>query len=50
MAERLKRFEWAEGVVFIGKAQEKAPAFRTIKRHDAQGRSWPWIVRSESVR
>jgi hypothetical protein len=30
MAERLKRFDWAEGVVFIGKAQEKAPALRTI--------------------
>jgi hypothetical protein len=49
MAERLKRFDWAEGVVFIGKAQEKAPAFRTVKRHDAQGRSWPWIVRSTAM-
>ena len=45
MAERPKRFDDAEGVVFIGKAQEKAPAFRTLKRHDVQGRSWPWIVR-----
>jgi len=49
MAERLQRFEWAEGVVFIGKAQEKAPAFRTIKRRDGQGRSWPWIVRSTAM-
>jgi hypothetical protein len=49
MAERLKRFDWAEGVVFIGKAQEKAAVFRTVKRHDAQGRSWPWIVRSSAM-
>jgi len=28
MAERLKRFEGAEGVVFIGKAQEKTAVFR----------------------
>lgn len=37
MAERLKRFDWEKGVVFIGKAQEKAPVFRTIKRYDAPG-------------
>src|SRR5712691_10684965 len=34
MAERLKRFERDAGVVFIGKAQEKAPVFRTEKRRD----------------
>jgi hypothetical protein len=49
MAERLKRFESAEGVVFIGKAQEKAPVFRTEKRRDAQGLTHPWIVRSTAM-
>ena len=36
MAERLKRFDREEGVVFVGKAQEKASVFRTEKRRDAQ--------------
>src|SRR5262249_26979442 len=49
MAERLRRFDCAEGVVFIGKAQEKAPVFRTEKRRDAQGISYPWIVRSTAM-
>ena len=49
MAERLKRFDRAEGVVFIGKAQEKAPVFRTEKRRDAHGLSYPWIVRSTAM-
>lgn len=46
MGERLKRFNDAEGVVFIGKAQEKAPVFRTVKRRSPNGQSYPWIVRS----
>ena len=49
MAERLKRFDRDEGVVFIGKAQEKTPVFRTEKRRDAQGCSYPWIVRSTAM-
>ena len=49
MAERLKRFEGAEGVVFIGKAQEKTAVFRTEKRHSPNGRSYPWIVRSSAM-
>ena len=49
MAERLKRFEDAEGVVFIGKAQEKTAVFRTEKRHSPNGRSYPWIVRSSAM-
>jgi hypothetical protein len=28
-AEQRRKFERAEGVVFIGKAQEKTPVFRT---------------------
>lgn len=49
MAERLKRFNDAEGVVFIGKAQEKAPVFRTEKRRSPNGQSYPWIVRSTAM-
>jgi hypothetical protein len=49
MAERLKRFAGAEGVVFIGKAQEKAPVFRTEKRRSPNGQSYPWIVRSTAM-
>ena len=32
MKEHLARFDKPEGVVFIGKAQEKTPVFRTEKR------------------
>ena len=49
MAERLATFGAAEGVVFIGRAQEKTPMFRTEKRRNAEGRSYPWIVRSTGV-
>jgi hypothetical protein len=46
--EQLKRFLASgrrEGVLFIGRAQEKAPLFRTEKRHAADGRSYLWIVK-----
>ena len=49
MAERLKHFDDGEGVVFIGKAQEKAPVFRTEKRRSPNGQSYPWIVRSTTM-
>jgi len=32
MAEHLRKFQREEGVVFVGKAQEKTPVFRTEKR------------------
>ena len=38
-----------EGVLFIGRAQEKNTVFRTEKRRAADGRSYPWIVRTTSV-
>jgi hypothetical protein len=34
MAERLRRFAAEEGVVFIGKAQDRTSVFRTQKRPD----------------
>jgi len=50
MAEHLRSFDQPEGVVFIGKAQEKAHVFRTEKRrHPQTGRSCPWIVPSTAM-
>jgi hypothetical protein len=50
MAERLRAFRLKEGVVFVGKAQEKAPVFRTEKRHSPRtGRPYPWIVKSTAM-
>ena len=40
------RFEGNEGVVFLGKAQEKVTVFRTEKRTAADGKKYPWIVKS----
>ncbi|MGH7736149.1 MAG: hypothetical protein ACREOE_21240, partial [Gemmatimonadales bacterium] len=52
MHRYLAAFEAAgrgEGVLFIGRAQEKNTVFRTEKRRGADGRSYPWIVRTTSV-
>ena len=50
MAEHLARFRAAEGVVFVGRAQEKTPVFRTEKRrHPTTGHTYPWIVRSTAM-
>lgn len=49
-AEYRARATVDEGVLFIGKAQEKASVFRTEKRRNAQsGQSYPWIVRSTAM-
>ncbi len=42
----LARFKGDEGVLFIGKAQEKASVFRTEKRRRPDGSRYPWIIRS----
>jgi hypothetical protein len=44
----LARFTGEEGVLFVGKAQEKASVFRTEKRRDARG-VYPWIIRSTAM-
>jgi hypothetical protein len=50
MTERLAKFPREEGVVFIGKAQEKTPVFRTEKRKNPKtGQPYPWIVRSTAM-
>src|SRR5664279_5090569 len=46
MHEHLKYFTPAEGVVFIGRAQEKTTVFRTEKRHHPDGVAYPWIVKT----
>ncbi|MGH3756121.1 MAG: hypothetical protein ACRDRP_26260, partial [Pseudonocardiaceae bacterium] len=49
MHQHLAGFTGREGVVFIGRAQEKNSVFRTEKRRNAEGVAYPWIVRSTGV-
>jgi hypothetical protein len=44
----LATFDGDEGVLFVGKAQEKASVFRTEKRRDARG-VYPWIIRATAM-
>jgi hypothetical protein len=49
-AEYRAEFEGEEGVLFVGKAQERARVFRTQKRRDPDtGRTYPWIVPSTAL-
>ncbi len=44
------RFRGTEGILFVGKAQEKTPVFRTEKRKNPKtGQAYPWIVRSTAM-
>jgi hypothetical protein len=44
------QFHGKEGIVFVGKAQEKTPVFRTEKRRNPKtGQTYPWIVRSTAM-
>ena len=45
-AEQRARFHGSEGVLFLGKAQEKVNVFRTEKRTAPNGKKYPWIVKS----
>jgi hypothetical protein len=50
MAEHLRRFADKEGIVFVGKAQENTPVFRTERRRNPRtGRPYPWIVRRSAM-
>lgn len=49
MHQHLAAFTAREGVLFIGRAQEKTVLFRTEKRRDANGDSYPWIVKTTGV-
>lgn len=45
-----RQFTRTEGVVFIGKAQEKTPVFRTERRRNEKtGATYPWLVRSTAM-
>src|SRR6266853_2080219 len=49
-AEYRKKFAGSEGVLFIGKAQEKTSVFRTERRRNEQtGATYPWLVRSTAM-
>lgn len=45
--QQRKPFQKSEGVVFMGKAQEKCRVYRTEKRRNPKTkRTYPWIVKS----
>lgn len=47
---RYAKFGRQEGIVFVGKAQEKASVHRTqTRRHPDSGRTYPWLVRSTAM-
>ena len=48
-AEYLAAILGTEGVLFIGKAQEKVRTFRTEGRRNATGETYPWIVESTAM-
>lgn len=48
--EHLRAFSGEEGLLFVGKAQEKARVYRTQKRRHAEtGQTYPWIVRGTAM-
>ncbi len=50
MAAHLARFTAPEGLLFVGRAQEKARVIRTEKRHNpTTGQAYPWLVRSTAM-
>ena len=50
MKQYLAAFQHTEGVLFIGRAQEKARVFRTVQKKNPQtGRRYPWITRGTAV-
>lgn len=48
--EHLARFEGTEGILFVGRAQEKTAVFRTEKRRNpVTGATYPWLVRRSAI-
>jgi hypothetical protein len=44
------KFRETEGVLFVGKAQEKTPVFRTERRKNPRtGQAYPWVVKSTAM-
>jgi hypothetical protein len=48
-AEYLRKSDRSEGVLFIGKSQEKVRTFRTEGRRNGRGETYPWIVESTAM-
>jgi len=49
-ARHLAQFAGREGILFVGKAQEKARLFRTQRRHNPEtGKPYPWLYRSAAM-
>ncbi len=49
-ARHLAQFSGREGLLFVGKAQEKTRVFRTQRRHNPQtGTPYPWLYRSTAM-
>jgi hypothetical protein len=48
-AEYLAQSSAPEGVLFIGKSQEKVRTFRTEGRRNDRGETYPWIVESTAM-
>ena len=45
-----RRLVARDGLLFVGKAQEKTPVIRTEKRHNPRtGRPYPWLVWSTAI-
>jgi hypothetical protein len=48
--EYLVKFPHREGVLFVGKAQEKAMVVRTVSRKNPDtGRTYPWLMKSTAM-
>ena len=47
--EYLRKSDGREGILFIGKAQEKVRTFRTEGRRNDRGETYPWIVESTAM-
>jgi hypothetical protein len=48
--KRLRKFKKCEGVLYVGKAQEKARVMRTVRRRCSRtGATHPWIVESTAM-
>jgi hypothetical protein len=50
LLKHLAAFHGKEGVLFVGKAQEKVSAFRTQKRRNPEtGATYPWLYRTQAM-
>ncbi len=45
----LAGFDRAEGVLYVGRAQEKAAVWRTQRSHNADGSSYAWLVKASTL-